>query len=105
MWRFWKTYLQNDIYHKKYRANSSNSPVHVRKSYLASRIKRFLKNPDKLEKLILTFCDQRRSSTYTGYITFVNILSNIVKGTAETIDNISWYPGMLRTVCRPNCRF
>ena len=33
----------------------------------------------KLEKLILTFCDQRRSSTYTGYITFVNILSNIVK--------------------------
>ena len=72
--------------------------VHVKKSYLASRIKRFLKNPDKLEKLILTFCDQRRSSTYTGYITFVNILSNIVKGTAETIDNISWYPGMLYTV-------
>lgn len=45
----------------------------------------------KLEKLILTFCDQRRSSTYTGYITFVNILSNIVK--VSISEKYTWING------------
>ena len=46
----------------------------------------------KLEKLILTFCDQRRSSTYSGYITFVNILSNIVK--VSISEKYNWINGI-----------